>query len=176
MTRFWKTPALGLALAWLVVAPQQGAAQDTFVAPQGGWSEFRRLTLGGQVGQRLVGGLEVMVEGLVFFPEQAESTTARVFVSRSAWQANTALLYAFDRTRRAIPYVGVGASYAKNSRTVVVDGVRARLAVTGWTPTAIIGLRVPRGGVTPFVEWRNELRRDNQWVVVGGVRLQAPGI
>ncbi|MEQ9401275.1 MAG: hypothetical protein RJQ04_19065 [Longimicrobiales bacterium] len=170
----WAPLAVCVALA-PAAARGQAPVLDAFVAPQAGWSEFRRLVVGGQAGLRLLGGLEVAGEGLLFFPDEASATERGVHVDRNAWQLNAHLLYSFDRTRRLIVYAGPGASWARNTRSVVVDGVRSRLELTGWAATVLFGARWPRPYGEPFAEWRTELTRESQWVVTAGVRLALPG-
>ncbi len=151
-------------------APGLASAQPTFAVPQLGWSELRRFVVGAQVGRTIFGSLDVSAEGLVFFPAE-ETDREDVSLDRGAWQANLNLSYAFNPDRRLVPYLGVGASFARSSRTVVLDQVRARVVVDGWTPNLIVGLRVPQLPWSPFVEWRREIRRERQWMTNAGLRI-----
>lgn len=163
-----------LAVSAAGVLAAGAEAQDAFAGPRLGWSEHRRLVLGGQIGHRVAGGLDLTVEGLRFFPT-ATGARPDVHVDRTAWQANVAALYAFDRRRRVVLYGGAAASWSRAGRTVVVDGVRSTLSETTWVPNLVVGARLPQARHHPFVEWRTELRGERQWILSVGARLALGG-
>lgn len=150
-----------------VAAVSPGAAQSLYVSPEGGWSERRGLALGARVGSELVRGLEVVGQGLVFFPDEDALGDPGVDVRRSAWQVAGNVLYVFDPARAISPYVGAGVRYGRATLTIVVDDLRARDRATGIDPHLLGGVRLPRLPASPFVEVRGG---DGAWTMTFGGR------
>ena len=152
-------------LSFVGVTP--AIAQSVYVSPEGGWSERRGLALGARIGSELVRGLEVVGQGLVFFPDESALGDPGVGVRRTAWQAAANLLYVFDPTRALSPYVGVGARYGRATLTIVVDDLRAKDRASGVDPHLLGGLRLPRLPASPFIEVRGG---DGGWTMTFGGR------
>ena len=73
----------------LVGHPRAGSVPQTLYAtPEAGWSEFRGITLGARIGAELMGGLDVVGQGLVSFPDVDGVADPGVSVDRSAWQVS----------------------------------------------------------------------------------------
>lgn len=152
------------------VAP--AVAQSVYVSPEGGWSERRGLALGARIGSELVRGLEVVGQGLVFFPDEDALGDPGVEVRRTAWQAAANVMYVFDPERALSPYVGVGARYGRATLTIVVDDLRAKDRASGVDPHLLGGVRLPRLPASPFVEVRGG---DGGWTMTfGGQWLLRP--
>jgi len=155
-------------LAALALGPQESAAQQWYATPEVGWSDLRGITVGGRVGAEVIGGLDLIAQGLVFFPDESGVADPGVAVSRSAWQLSTNAIYVFDRARALSPYVGAGLRYGAADLTVVADGLRASRGQSGFGTNLLGGVRFPRLPAAPFVEVRFG---DETWVLTGGVLL-----
>ena len=145
------------------------AGQAVYATPEAGWSERRGLALGGRVGSEVLTGLEVVAQGLVFFPDEETVGDPGVDVSRTAWQAAVNLIYLFDPNRALAPYVGAGVRYGRSSLTIVVDDLRARDRRAGVDPHLLGGLRLPRLPASPFIEVRGG---DGAWTATVGGRWE----
>ena len=144
----------------------EAAAQQWYATPEAGWSDLRGITVGGRVGAEVVGGLDLVGQGLVFFPDESGVGDRGVAVDRSAWQLSTNAMYVFDRDRPLSPYVGAGVGYGVAGLTVVVDGLRASRGQRGFGTNFLGGIRFPRLPAAPFVEVRFG---DETWTLTGGV-------
>lgn len=144
----------------------EAAAQQWYATPEAGWSDLRGIAVGGRVGAKVVGGLDLVGQGLVFFPDESGVGDPGVAVDRSAWQLSTNAMYVFDRSRVLSPYVGAGVRYGASDLTVVVDGLRASREQSGFGMNFLGGVRFPRIPAAPFVEVRFG---DDTWTLTGGV-------
>jgi opacity protein-like surface antigen len=146
----------------------EAAGQQWYATPEAGWSDLRGITVGGRAGVEVVGGLDLVGQGLVFFPDESGVGDQGVAVDRSAWQLSTNAIYVFDRRRALSPYVGAGVRYGASDLTVVVDGLRASRGQSGFGTNFLGGVRFPRLPAAPFVEVRFG---DETWTLTGGVLL-----
>ena len=139
-----------------LVPSSPAAAQSAYVSPEIGWSQARRLTVGGRIGVEGPAGLDLVGQALVFFPETDAVGDAGVGVSRSAWEGSVNALYLFDRSRTLSPYLGVGVRYGRSRTAVVVDGLRATVDRSGPDLNLILGVVLVRLPGHPFLEWKRE--------------------
>ena len=159
--------ALWLLLGSAVGAP--AAAQHLYATPEVGWTELWDATIGGRVGLHVVGGLELVGQALLFFPDEDGVADPGVAVSRGSWQLNGNVLYHFHPSRAISPYAGLGMRYARAHLSLPVDGLRSTSIRAGWKPNLILGVRLPRLPADPFLEWKNS---NGLWVVTGGARVR----
>jgi len=168
--RRWSHALASLLVVWAAIAATAGevAAQRWYATPEAGWSDLRGLAVGGRVGAEVLGGLDLVGQGLVFFPEESGVGDPGVAVDRSAWQLSSNAIYVLDRTRILSPYLGVGVRYGTTDLTVIVDGLRASRGQSGFGTNVLGGVRFPRLPADPFVEVRFG---DDTWTLTGGVLL-----
>ena len=140
--------ALWLLLGSAVGAP--AAAQHLYATPEVGWTELRGATIGGRVGLHVVGGLELVGQALLFFPDEDGVADPGLAVSRGSWQLNGNVLYHFDPSRAIPPYAGLGMRYARAHLSLPVDGLRSTSTRAGWKPNLILGVRLPRLPADPL--------------------------
>jgi opacity protein-like surface antigen len=141
-------------------------AQRLYATPEAGWSDLRGLTVGARVGAEIVGGLDLTLQGLLFFPDESGVADPGVGVERSAWQTSANAIYVFDRTRGMAPYVGGGLRYGASSLTLVVDDLRASRRQEGFGTNLLGGVRLPHLPGHPFLEVRFG---DDTWTLTFGV-------
>lgn len=156
----------------LVGHPGPAVTQTLYATPEAGWSEFRGITLGARIGAELMGGLDVVGQGLVSFPDEDGVADPGVSVDRSAWQVSANLLYVFDRSRAVAPYVGVGIRYAQTRLSVVVDGLRASRGRGGTDANLLGGLLFKELPGLSFLEFRGGR---GPWLFTGGGRWAIGG-
>ena len=149
--------------------PGSAFGQALYATPEVGTSQRRGPALGARLGAQLVGGLDVVGQALVFFPEEDGVADPGVGVSRTSWHASANLLYFFDRDRPIAPYVGVGLRYGRATLEVIVDGLRAREVADGFATNLLGGVSLPRLPGRPFVEYRGG--GTGGWVLTGGARI-----
>jgi opacity protein-like surface antigen len=157
--------AAAVALA-LVGGSDAVEAQRLYATPEAGWSDLRGSTVGARVGAEIVGGLDLAMQGLLFFPDESGIADPGVRVERSAWQMSANVIYVFDRTRGIAPYVGGGLRYGASSLTLVVDEQRASRRQDGFGTNLLGGVRLPRLPGHPFLEVRFG---DDTWTLSFGV-------
>jgi len=157
------------AVAGLVCGalPSVVIAQTPYATPVVGWSEHRGPVFGGRVGAELVGGLDVLAQIHVFFPDESGVADPGVLVARSAWHVGVAALYVFDRSRWLSPYAGAGGRRASATLTLTVDGLRAREHRSGFDVYPLGGVRFPHLPGQPFAELEGG---DGGWTLTAGAR------
>jgi opacity protein-like surface antigen len=158
--------AVAAAAALTIGSASKLQGQQLYATPEVGWSDLRGVTVGGRAGVAVVAGLDVALQGLLYFPDESGVADPGVGVDRSAWQVSTNALYVFDRTRAIAPYVGAGVRYGKASLTLVVDGVRASREQGDLGANVLGGVRFPRLPAHPFLEVR---WGDETWTLTVGV-------
>lgn len=156
----------GLVVLLLVGLPARIDGQQLYATPEAGWSDLRGFTVGARAGAAVVGGLDVVLQGLVYFPDESGVADPGVDVARSSWQASANAMYVFDRSRGIAPYVGAGVRYGVASLTLVVDGLRASRRTDGFGTNVLGGVRFPRLPAHPFAEVR---WGDETWTLTVGV-------
>jgi opacity protein-like surface antigen len=172
-TRASFTAASCLALAGLGTASPL-TAQGFYATPEAGLSEHRGMTIGGRVGHPVVAGLDLVAQGLIFFPDENGVADPGVAVTRSAWHTSLNALYFFDRTRGFAPYVGVGLRYGRASLSVIVDGLRAAEVDSGVSRNILGGAQINRLPGRPFIEYRTG--GPGGWILsAGGHFALSPG-
>lgn len=150
----------------LTSMPADASAQSMYASPELGVSKHRGPAAGARVGLPVFGGLDLVAQGLVFFPDEEQTADPGVAVDRSLWHASLNAIYVFDRSRAFAPYVGVGGRYGRSTLSIVVDGLRARAVDARFSPNVLGGVRLPRLPGTPFVEYRSG--GGGGWVLTAG--------
>lgn len=158
-----------LAAALGAAAAAEVVAQTVYGTPEVGTSELRGPAIGARLGIEVVGGMDVVGQALLFFPDEEGVADPGVGVRRSLWHGSLNVLYVFDRSRGLAPYVGAGVRYGRASLSVVVDGLRARDVRGGFSPNVLGGARLPRLPGHPFVEYRSG--GGGGWVLTAGAHL-----
>lgn len=165
--RVWHSIVCAAVVASLIIArPTLVEGQQLYATPEAGWSDLRGFTVGGRAGAAVIGGLDLVLQGLVYFPDESGVADPGVDVDRNSWQVSANAMYVFDRTRGIAPYVGVGGRYGAASLTLVVDGMRASRKQDGFGTNILGGVRFPRLPGHPFAEVR---WGDETWTLTFGV-------
>lgn len=165
---------MAFAMAALLVAVPASPIEAQLVpateilgfGPEIGWAKNRRLALGARGSLTLRDGVRLVGQGLYFFPDNGDLVEPGFSASQRWWQTNMNLLSA-PASWGGWFYLGVGASYTRRALTLTGAGTEASSVQDRWAVNGILGMQIPGGGRTPFVELKKEIR-DGPWMVSAG--------
>ena len=163
--RLLRNPALLLLITALATAPTE--AQVSYATPEAGWSSRRSVVLGGRVGREVFGGFDLVLNGLVSFPDASRTVDRPASARRSSWQTSLSVAYVFDRSRAFAPYAGAGGRWRRATLSIDADGFRSTAVQSGFGFDLFGGVRFPRLPAEPWLEYRSG---GESWTLTGGIQ------
>lgn len=162
----------GLALA-VLLAPSEAQGQLGYLGepslaagPEVSYSRDRRIGIGGRARWTLPNGVNLVGQGIFFFPGADGVAEADAKATQRWWQANLNATAAPDTWGGWI-YLGAGAAYTRRTLELEHEGFSVTSTGSRWFMNILVGAQIPGGARTPFVEAKRELR-DGRWVFTTG--------
>lgn len=164
---------VSFALALLLI-PGEAEGQLGFldgptlaVGPEISYSPDRRMGLGGRARWTLPNGVNLVGQGIFFFPGAEGVAEPDAKAKQRWWQANLNATSAPDAWGGWI-YFGAGAVYTRRTLELEHNGFSVASTGSRWFMNILVGAQIPGASRTPFVEAKRELR-DGRWVFTTGL-------